>query len=198
MLKVRRIGILVFPDVEELDFVGAYEVLAKTKHMWEEGSLNVDEPLSVEIIAKEREVKCKNGLLVKAHKSIEALDDYDMIIVPGGHGIFELKEDQAILSKLAKFAKEKPICSVCTGAFPLAWAGVLRGKTATTHWNYKQVLKDFCTVSDERVVVDGNVITSAGVSSSIDLGLRLLEMIYGKDVAAVVAKRIEYSAYKPD
>jgi len=195
--KVRRIGILVFPEVEELDFVGAYEVLAKTKHMWEEGSLKVDEPLTVELIAKEQEVRCKNGLVVRAHRSIESLNEYDMIIVPGGYGISGLKEDRETLDRLARFAERKPISSVCTGAFPLAWAGVLKGRRATTHWNYKGLLKDFCEVSDERVVVDGNVITSAGVSSSIDLGLRLLEMIYGKDVADVMAKRIEYSGYKP-
>ena len=84
------------------------------------------------------------------------------------------------------------LCSACTGALVLAWAGVLNGRKATTHKKHRDVLADHCEVVDQRLCIDGDIVTSAGISSSIDLGLYLLEHYYGKEVALTVADRIQY------
>lgn len=201
---MKKIAILAFPDVEELDLVGVYEILAKTKSMKEEGNLDIKEPLQVEILGlirakqessvsvyeREREIVCRNGLIIKPHKAYQDLNDYDILIVPGGRGISAVRKDKALLSGIAAFARDHLVCSICTGAFVLAEAGLLEGKKATTHHDAIDELKAYCQVSDERVVVDGNIVTAGGVSCSLDLGLKLLEMIYDKEVSEKVARRL--------
>jgi len=191
-LKIREIGIYIFPDVEELDFVGVYEVLAKTKAMKEDGSLPIEEPLHIDIISSEEIVRCANGLVVKPHKVADDFKDYDMIIVPGGRGISNLLNKEDFLRKIKQFSENHLLCSICTGAFVLAKAGVLKGKKATTHHNYRQELNKICEVINKRVVVDDNVISAGGISCSLDAGLKILEIIYGEKIASIVANRLEF------
>jgi len=189
---MKKIAILAFPGVEELDLVGVYEVLAKTKSMKEEGNLDIKEPLQVELLGLYgREITCRNGLIIKPHKMYQGLQDYDILIVPGGKGVSAVRKDKALLSEITAFARDHLVCSVCTGAFVLAEAGLLKGKKATTHHEAKEELKAYCQVSNKRVVVDGNIITSGGVSCSLDLGLKLLEIIYDKEMRDKVARRLE-------
>lgn len=189
---MKKVAILAFPEVEELDLVGVYEVLAKTKSMREESALEVKEPLHVEILGLyEREITCRNGLIIKPHRVYQGLKGYDILIVPGGKGVSALRKDKALLSEIAAFARDHLVCSVCTGAFVLAEAGLLEGKKATTHHEARDKLKEYCQVSKERVVIDGNIITAGGVSCSLDLGLKLLEIIYDKEVRDKVARRLE-------
>jgi len=189
-----KAAILIFPGVEELDFVGVYEVLAKGRAMAGEGKIKIREPLEVELIACTREVKCANGMTVLPHRLYRGLQDYDALIIPGGRGVQALRDDEGLLREIRKFA-ERPgalIASVCTGALVLAWAGVLEGRRATTHHDHREQLAAYCDVVPERVVVDGNVITGGGISSSLDLGLRILEIRLGEEVAGKVRARIEY------
>jgi len=187
-----KFAVFIFPGVEELDFVGVYEVLAKAETMRQESSLDLSEPINVEIIGFEREIVCANGMIVKAHKLYYGLDNYDVLIIPGGRGINAFKNNKNFLEDIKQFAKSHIIASVCTGALVLAWAGVLRDKRATTHYLHRKKLEEFCKVIPERVVIDENIITAGGVSSSIDLGLELLEIFYGNKISEQVAKRIEY------
>jgi len=99
--------------------------------------------------------------------------------------------DRGLLGKIAEFGRTKPVASVCTGALILQSAGLLTGRRATTHFLSRQELTEADVVTD-RVVVDGRVITAGGVSASIDLGLRILEMNFGRELADEVAARIEY------
>ncbi|MCW4020631.1 MAG: DJ-1/PfpI family protein [Candidatus Bathyarchaeota archaeon] len=193
-MRIKKIGVYVFPKVEELDFAGVYEVLAKSRAMKEDGTLSIEYPLQVDILASEESIECANGLVVKPHKIIDNFQEYDMIIVPGGRGIRALIRNKSFLRKIKRFSEEHIVCAVCTGALVLAEAGVLEGKTATTHHNHKEKLKRFCKVADSRVVVDSNVITAGGVSCSLDLGLKILETIYDKKTVGLVANRLEIAA----
>ena len=188
--NVRNIAVFVFPDVEELDFVGVYEVLCKSRGMKEEGVLTFDGPLHVDIIASGSPVLCRNGMKVVPHKVTSDFNLYDLLIVPGGNGITSLMKDAGLLERIREFARDHLICSVCTGSLLLGAAGVL-GKSALTHHEHVADLRAYAEAATGRVHVDSNVITSAGISSSIDLGLVLLEMIYDRKTAQKVANRLE-------
>jgi len=184
-LSLRRIAILVFPGVEELDFVGVYEVLAKLEQMEE-----CD--LEVELVGTEGEITCALGMRVVPHKTYRGLADYDLLVVPGGRGVEALMGDEQLLREIKEFSQEHIVCSVCTGAFVLGAAGVLEGRRATTHHRRKEELKEFCEVVEDRVVRDENVITAAGVSAALDLGLKIVELACGREAAERVAERVEY------
>lgn len=190
---MKKAAIFVFPDVEELDFVGVFEVLAKSRGMHEEGIIKLDEPIQIDILAREKEVKCRNGLIVKPNKTSSNFESYDILIVPGGKGVYKMMKDKEILAKIRAFAREKNhlVCSVCTGSLILGKAGILANKKAATHHMHRNELKKYCKVAKERVVVNGSVITSGGIACSVDLGLKLLELLYEKDIAEKVSERLE-------
>ncbi|MFQ6108859.1 MAG: DJ-1/PfpI family protein [Candidatus Aminicenantales bacterium] len=188
-----KIAIFVFPGLEELDFVGVFEVLAKAEEMRKEGMLDAHESIEIEIVSFEQEIVCAHDMVIKAHRIYDGLENYDVLIIPGGRGIHSLKDNRGFLKDIEEFARERLIASVCTGSFVLAWAGLLSGKKATTHHLHSKDLEGFCQVIPERIVVDGNVITAGGISSSIDLGLRMLEIFFDENIAEQVAARIEYS-----
>lgn len=189
--KIKVIGVLIFPDVEELDFVGVYEVLNNANRMLEEGALKLDRLLHIELVAPESPVRCRNGLKVLPDKVSSDFSPYDILVVPGGRGIRQLMEDTRFLHALQQFSRDHVICSVCTGSLVLGAAGILEGKRALTHSWYRTELGSYSELANGRVHVDDNVITSAGVSSSIDLGLKLLELLYDEVTASKVAERLE-------
>ena len=180
-----RIGILLFDGVEELDVVGVWEVLRKAKQL--HPALN----LSVITRATKESIACALGLTILAHEVKRDLSDLDLLVVPGGPGRKDVIADRGLLEKIAEFGRTKPVASVCTGALILQSAGLLAGRRATTHFLSREELTEADVVTD-RVVVDGRAITAGGVSASIDLGLRILEMNFGRELADEVAARIEY------
>jgi transcriptional regulator GlxA family with amidase domain len=180
-----RIGILLYDGVEELDVVGVWEVLRKAKQL--HPALN----LSVITRATKESIACALGLTILAHEVKRDLSDLDLLVVPGGPGRKDVIADRGLLEKVAEFGRTKPIASVCTGALILQSAGLLSGRRATTHFLSRHELTEADVVTD-RVVVDGRVITAGGVSASIDLGLKILEMNFGAELADEVAARIEY------
>jgi len=182
-----RIGILLFDGVEELDVVGVWEVLRKAKQL--HPALN----LSVITRATKESIACALGLTILAHEVKRDLSDLDLLVVPGGAGRKDVIADRGLLGKIAEFGRTKPVASVCTGALILQSAGLLAGRRATTHFLSREELTEADVVTD-RVVVDGRAITAGGVSASIDLGLRILEMNFGRELADEVAARIEYVA----
>jgi cyclohexyl-isocyanide hydratase len=192
--KIRSLAIFIFPDVEELDFVGVYEVLGNANTMLKEGTLKLDGPLRVDVLATESPVSCTNGLRVLPDKVSSDFTPYDALIIPGGGGIRPLMKDDDFLEKLHQFAKDHLICSACTGSLLLGAAGILDGKKALTHQWYAKELQGYAEPAGGRVHVDGNVVTAAGVSSSIDLGLKLLELLYDLSTARKVAERLELPA----
>jgi transcriptional regulator GlxA family with amidase domain len=158
--------------------------------MIEEGVLALENPLNVDIIAEESPVLCRNGLKVVPHKVVSDFSSYDVLIIPGGNGIAPLMKNASLLEKIREFARNHVVCSVCTGSLLLGAAGVL-GKRALTHHEHLAELKAYAEPAAGRVSVDDRVITTAGISSSIDLGVKLLEMIYDEKTAQKVAERLE-------
>ena len=183
------IGILLFPNVEELDFVGPFEVLNYINKL-RPGST------SVLLIAATREpVKAFNGLTILPDTAMADCPYLDIVLVPGGKGRLNAMQDDKIKSYLIRQnAHTQYTVSVCTGALVLAAAGLLNNRKATTYHTALPELPafDIIPVADAKVVQDGKFITAAGVSSGLELGFYLLKLLFGADLAQEVADKIEY------
>jgi transcriptional regulator GlxA family with amidase domain len=182
-------GIIVFPEVEELDFVGPWEMLT----MWSKLAAG---PQHCLIVAEKREpVVCAKGLSVNPHVSFADCPPLDYLLVPGGMGTRrEVDNPEMVRFLAAQAAGCKALLSVCTGAFVLHAAGLLSGKTATTHWGSLDRLRALGDVSvvEQRFVQDGDVWTSAGVSAGTDLMLAFIAHTAGEEAAARVQLQAEY------
>jgi len=187
--NVSNFGVLVFPNVEELDFVGPWEIIG----MW---SKIAGGPENRFIVAQSTEpVICAKGLSVNPHVSFEQCPALDCLLVPGGEGTRKEVENQALVNFIAEQAKHcKAVLSVCTGSFLLHRAGLLSGKKATTHWGSLDRLRalEDVTVVEERIVNDGNIWSSAGVSAGIDLMLAFIASFAGEKTAGAVQFGAEY------
>jgi cyclohexyl-isocyanide hydratase len=187
--KIKKIGIIVFPDVEELDFVGVFNVLSKVKRVYLKNSW------SLKIIGTQKNITCANGLKIYPDSVYKNLKNFDLIIVPGGMGKRRLMQQKKFTSYLQTYSKTKPIASVCTGASLLGKAGFLKDEIATIHSLHLGELTLFCKkVVKKRIVRDGNIITSGGITSSLDLGLYLVEKSFGKKVMNEIEKILEYQS----
>jgi transcriptional regulator GlxA family with amidase domain len=182
-------GILVFPDVEELDFVGPWEMLG----MW---SKFFGGPENCLIVAQSLEpVICAKGLSVNPHVDFQQCPQLDFLLVPGGQGTRQEVDNPVLVNFITEQAKQcKAVLSVCTGAFLLHRAGLLSGKKATTHWNSLDRLRALgdVTVVEERIVHDVNVWSSAGVSAGTDLMLAFIANFAGEEIAGKVQLAAEY------
>jgi transcriptional regulator GlxA family with amidase domain len=189
-----KIAILVFPGVEELDFVGFLEALAvanriKGKKYFE---INV-------VGTEDGPIVCGGGMKVVPDQTLSSLGEHDLLFVPGGGasrdiGVDLLMKNEEVLARLAKSYEEgKKVWSVCTGGLVLAKAGLLKGREAVTHHAYLDELESSgAKVVERRTVTDGRITTGGGISSSIDVGLLLVEMELGEDFKREVQKRMEY------
>jgi transcriptional regulator GlxA family with amidase domain len=184
------VAILLFDDVEVLDFAGPYEVLAEAKA--ESG----DRYLNVFTVAPSNTIRCSGGLRVLPDWTIADCPSCDVLIVPGGPGAREKRPGQEPVVEFIRqrSAQTKLIASVCTGAFLLGRAGLLHQRTATTHTRRIALMaEEFpnTRVVVEKLVDEGSIITAAGVSSGIDLALYLLEKWFGADVRRREAQRLD-------
>ena len=182
------IGILIFEQVEELDFVGPFEVLSY---------VNKIQPNSTEVllIAEASDVvHAYNGLRVIPDTTINACPQLDVLVVPGGKGRQRAMKNPVIKEFIQRqTATAQYIASVCTGAFLLAEAGLLTGKKATTYHTAYSELKSYSVqVSPSKVVRDGKIVTSGGVSSGLELGFYLLRELFNANLSQEVANKIEY------
>ena len=182
-------GFLLFPDLEELDLVGPWEMVA----MW---SQYADGPEKCLMIAETREpVRCSNGMIIQPHLSFDDAPQLDYLLIPGGFGTRQQVHNQRLIDFVAEQARScKAILSVCTGSFILHACGLLKGKRATTHWlSLKQLRKlEGVEVVEERIVKDGHIWTSSGVSAGIDLALEFIQHEAGDDTAGSVQSFAEY------
>lgn len=183
------IGILLFPQVEELDFVAPFEVLSYINKI-QNGSTKV-----LLIAEKTDPIEAFNGMRVIPHTTLTDCPPLDIIVVPGGKGRVSAMKNSAITGFIIRQSRHaKFITSVCTGALILAAAGLLTNKKATTyHTAFAELGSYSVETIAQKVVHDGQIITSAGVSSGIELGLYLLKILFGSDMAQEVADKIEYN-----
>ncbi len=182
-----RVGILVFDDVEELDFIGPLEVFGMAARLGAECT-------TLLVAAHEGEIRGSYGLRFRPSYSVESCPTLDLLIVPGGYGArTHAQKDPVILEFLRQ--RRGPTASVCTGALILASAGLLRGHTATTHYSALDLLAEFEGVEvrrGARFTLDEQIFTSAGISAGIDLSLALVARMFGDELAERVATRLEW------
>ncbi len=191
------IAILVFDGVEELDFVGPWEVFAA----W--ASQHPDDGVEVFTVAvTPPPIQCAKRLRVLCDRALSELGEVDVLVVPGGSGTRPLMDDANVLDVLRKAAaRGTVVASVCTGSLLLAKAGLLDGQPATTHWSALQRLaeagKDIEVRPDDRFVDNGAVLTAAGVSAGIDLALHLVARLSSVTRAKEVRRYIQYDPAPP-
>jgi len=182
-------GIVVFNQVEELDFVGPWEMLT----MW---SKFADGPENCLVVGQTLEpVACAKGLSVNPHVSFANCPSLDYLLVPGGQGTRQEVNNPALIEFIATQAKNcKAVLSVCTGSFVLHAAGLLSGQRATTHWGSLERLRALGDVEvvEQRFVQDGSVWSSAGVSAGTDLMLAFIASVAGDEAAGKVQFDAEY------
>jgi transcriptional regulator GlxA family with amidase domain len=195
--SLTSVGILIFDDVEVLDFCGPFEVFSVARpngeHSDKSRLFNV-----VTIAEEDRIIRWRGGLLVKPHMTIENHPQLDILVIPGGQGTRRERHNQRLLDWIVQQDQHTNfMTSVCTGAFLLAESGLLDYHRATTHWGSIQWMKETYPsvemVADERVVDEGHIITSAGVSAGIDMSLHVVSRLFGASVSAWTARQMEYN-----
>lgn len=196
-----RLGILIFDDAEELDFVGPWEVFTVANEVAEYEKM--EKPFEAMMIAEKADpVRCRKGMRVIPHATTETCGKLDIILIPGGQGTRREVNNQALLDWIAEVAPGCTwITSVCTGALLLAAAGPAKGKKVTTHWGFIEQLRargEVAQVLEKvRYVRDGNVVTAAGVSAGIDMALWLVGQIHSPGFARKVQRVMEYDPAPP-
>ncbi len=185
---MRRIGMLIFPRLTQLDMTGPYEVLARLPDT------------KVELVARSLDpVTTDRGMQIVPTVTYADCPPLDVIMVPGGPGQQDLMEDEESLSFLRRqAAAAKYITSVCTGSLVLGAAGLLKGRRATSHWAAIEHLRPLGAIPvSEKIVVDGNIVTGAGVTSGIDFALKLAAILESEEVAREIQLQIEYDPAPP-
>lgn len=186
-----QVAIPLFPRFTALDAIGPYEVLQRVP------------TIDITFIGHQRgEVRSENGLLgVTIDATFEELPNPDIVVFPGGVGTRQLMHDERVLDWVrAAHASSTYTTSVCTGSLVLGGAGLLAGLTATTHWAcYPELEATGATPTAQRVVehLDQRIITAAGVSSGIDMALRLVELLVDRTAAQAAQLMIEYDPQPP-
>lgn len=194
----RRVGILVFPEVEVLDFCGPFEVFSVVR-LDEDRRREEPSPYEVRLLARTLDpVVATGGLKVLPDATLDAAGPLDILVVPGGWGTRALLRDDSLIAWIASHGPTTPlIASVCTGAVLLGQAGLLDGREATTHWraiDWMRSLFPHVTVRDDLRVVDtGPIVTSAGISAGIDMALAIVARHHGDPVARATARHMEYT-----
>jgi transcriptional regulator GlxA family with amidase domain len=182
-------GFLIFPGLEELDLVGPWEIIS----LWSKFAQGPEKCLMV--AENSGPMICNKGMSVNPHVTFEDCPQLDFLLVPGGEGTQIEVENSSLIQFIAEQAKHcKAVLSVCTGTFLLHRAGLLSNRRATTHWASLQKLQDLSDVEvvEERIVRDGNIWTSAGISAGIDLAFAFLEYMTDEKTAGKIQLGAEY------
>ena len=201
---MKKIAIVLFDEVEVLDFAGPFEVFSVT------GKRNTGEPYEVFTVAEKETITARNNLVVKPTYLFENAPAADIFLVPGGGGYYpdgrpfgsRREMDNPVMVNWVKQqnAKAELVLSVCTGALILAKAGLLEGLQATTHFMAVDALQQLSpttkVLAHQRYVDNGKVILSAGVSAGIDMAFYVVAKLQGPEVALETARYMQYDYWK--
>jgi len=194
--STRSVAILIFDEIEVLDFAGPFEVFSVANRVARKNGALLD-PFKVRLVAdRHRTIKARGDFPVVPHQVIGELDRADVLIVPGGL-VDQPLGDEAVIDWVARLsAKAELTASVCTGAFILAAAGLLNNLSVTTHWEDIAELRAAYPGLDVRENVSwidrGRVVTSAGISAGIDMSLHLVRRLTSEELARATARQMEY------
>ena len=193
LMATRNVAILMFDDVEVLDFAGPFEVFSVTSE------LNKGErPFAVSTVAEHPgAVNARNGLSVNPDCTISDCPPPDILIVPGGQGTRKLIDNSAVINWIKDCARTAElVLSVCTGSLLLAKAGLLEGLEATTHHQVLDLLRELAPnttiIENQRFVDNGKIITSGGIAAGIDMSLHVVGKLLGTAQAEQTADHMEY------
>lgn len=194
---MRTVCIYVFDDVEVLDFAGPFEVFSTASRVFCRTQPGAESPFQVFTVgATQRPVTARGGLIVQPHWSFADHPHIDVLVVPGGVVTAELERPRVIAWVAARSATAELTASVCTGALLLARAGLLKGKSATTHRDDVADLRTVApatrVVQGVRWVEEGSLITSAGISAGLDMSLRIVARLAGHDLAVRTARQMDH------
>jgi len=188
-----RIGIAIFDGAEELDWAGPWEVLSYWAHR------NPEDDVEVFTVAQDnsRPIQCAKGLRVLADYSWESAPPIDVLVYPGGRGVSDQIGNEEVRTWVRSVHQQARLTtSVCTGAWVLADAGLLKGRPATTHWDdFDELLRIDDSIEpkrDSRFVDTGDIITAAGISAGIDMALHLIVRLHSEDRAREIKRRLQY------
>ncbi len=191
-----NVGILLFDEVEVLDFAGPFEVFSTASRLALRQQPNMPAPFTVFTISRADRVQVRGGLFVLPQFRFDDHPPLDLLIVPGGDVAAELNKPDVIAWITAQSKTARLVASVCTGVFLIGKAGLLDGKRATTHWediaDLRRLSPSTDVIENERWVDEGSVITSAGISAGIDMSLHLVSRLAGLDLAVRTARQMEY------
>ncbi len=196
-IEKKRVGLVLFRDIEVLDFCGPFEVFSVAR-LNEERRLDEPSPFEVLLVAEHMAPVVTTGSMkVIPDHTFESCPKLDILVIPGGWGIRKELSNSVVLNWLRNRASEvETLTSVCTGSMLLGLAGLLDGHRATTHWRSLDWMREsFPSVTveyEKHVVEDGRIFTSAGISAGIDMALRVVARYYGEDVARAAARHMEY------
>lgn len=183
-----HIGLLLFPGMTQIDFAEPYEVFSRLPDT------------IVHVVAKTPEpVRTERGLVIVPTVTCDDCPPLHVLVVPGGPGQQLLMDDEAVLGFLRRQAAQaKYVTSVCTGALLLGAAGLLSGRRATTHWLSVPMLPLFGAVAvNQRVVMDGNLVTGGGCTAGMDFALQLAALLRGDAAAQRIQLQLEYNPVPP-
>lgn len=194
----RTVAILIFDDVELLDFAGPFEVFSSARNL----SGKHERLMEVVAVAQNADpVRCRNGLVVQPAYTLADCPSFDVLVVPGGAGVERIRQQPAVLEWIRERGDAAElVTSVCTGSFVLAQAGLPPGTPVTTHWESIDALRaafpELEVRDDQRWVDAGRIVSGAGVSAGIDMALHIVARLYGADVARATAIGIEYDSWE--
>ena len=193
----RNVGIYIFDEIEVLDLGGPFEVFSTASRMKARLSPGSAKPFELFTIADTvRPVRARGGLMLQPSYGVTNHPAIDVFIVPGGVVTAELSRTAIIEWIVRTAAKASLTASVCTGAFLLGKAGLLRGKTITTHWedidDFSAMFPGIPVQGDKRWVDAGTIVTSAGISAGLDMSLHLVERLESVELAVRTARQMDY------
>jgi transcriptional regulator GlxA family with amidase domain len=193
----RTVGILVFDDVEILDFCGPFEVFSSADMPGVEDREAKRLFKVFTVAAEQRTIRCRGGLLVEPHYTFADAPAFDLIVLPGGYGTRTARFDPAIQGWVReRMAAGALTTSVCTGLAFLAQIGAVDGQPVTSHWEaldwFRQEFPALDVRGDQRVIDLGPIVTSAGVSAGIDMALAVVARLHGIAIARETARGMEY------
>lgn len=193
----KTVGILIYPDAEVLDFCGLFEVFATTR-LDEYARRETESPIHQLLVAESKEiVRTSGGMQIMPDVDFASCPKLDMLLVPGGHGVRALLHQPEYLTWLKNMAPlVDRLASVGAGSLLLGEAGLLTGKTATTHFHsvdfFRERFPRTSLLPELQIVVDGNITTANSIRAGIDMALYLVAQIYGQTIARDAARQMEY------
>jgi transcriptional regulator GlxA family with amidase domain len=193
----RNVAIYIFDEIEVLDLGGPFEVFSTASRMKTRQAPGTPKPFEVFTVAETpRPVRARGGLVVQPAFDLTNHPPPDVLIVPGGVVTAE-QQRPSVIDWIQRTAVAAELtASVCTGAFLLGSAGLLDGRTVTTHWEdiegFRATFPKVRVIEDRRWIDEGKIVTSAGISAGIDMSLHLVARLEGEELAVRTARQMDY------